>query len=140
MSRDLDTAQHEAAHVVVGVALGLRVSEVTIDGPRGDAWGWEGRRRRGWREAWALMYAAGVAWERAHPTGDPWAARHDLAAVKRLSSGRAGAEACITAAGALLATLGTAHRRVTLALLDRDLTGADVAAIARGERPQDVDA
>jgi hypothetical protein len=84
--------------------------------------------------------AAGVAWERAvdpstrddeGPQRDDWAAL--LEAVPSLHD----AETCVRAAAALLRTLGPEHQRVTRALLERDLTGADLTALAHGEQISD---
>lgn len=140
-ARDLATAQHEAAHVVVGVALGLRLVDVRVtpDDPHwhGEAtfrehhWARSGARRT----ALALMCAAGVAWERAvDPHRGRYTAASDRAELRKLTRSRHDVESCVRAAGAMLATLGPAHARVTRALLERDLSGADVAALARGER------
>jgi hypothetical protein len=78
------------------------------------------------------MFAAGLAWDKA--VRDPRENRADRAAVLQLVSTRHGLDTCVRAAGAMLASLGAVHARVTRALLSRDLTGADVAALARGER------
>jgi hypothetical protein len=135
--RDVEVAQHEAAHVVVGVALGLRVKRAELDPPRagwsrsGGVW-FDGRA--GTTEAWGLMLAAGVAWEtalRGHARG----ASGDLAVLRHMHvHTRDRVRALSTAAAALLAGLGPEHARVTRALLERDLTGRDVEALARGER------
>lgn len=133
--RNLSVAQHEAAHVVVGVALGLRMRAAVLEPARpgftqsGYAWFPTGARRK--REALALMYAAGVAWDRA--VGDRFTAT-DTRLVRAYVSGRHGVESCVRAAAAMLAGLGPAHARVTRALLERDLSGADITALARGER------
>lgn len=134
-ARDLDTAQHEAAHVVVGVALGLRLREAVV-GPsrmRGlalDGYTWFPGARG---VSWAITLAAGVAWERAIH-GDDAIALGDLRWLRRLGHRGRAVDALALAAGALLETRGAAHARVTRALLERDLTAADVGAIARGER------
>ena len=140
--RPLDIAQHEAAHVVVGVALGLRLRAAVvgaragrIDGVPVDGWAWfHGGARR--REAIAVMTAAGVAWDRA--VGAPaWRASLDLRGVRELTSGRHGVATAIACAAAVLSARAAAHARVTRALLARDLTGDDLAAIARGEALED---
>lgn len=135
IDRPLDVAQHEAAHVVVGVALGLRMRRAVLARevlPRGwvsHGWVWfDGGPRR--LEALNVMTAAGVAWERAvGGRGDA----HDWRDLRASTSGLHGAEACVRCARALLFELAPEHERVTRALLERDLTGADIAAIARGE-------
>jgi hypothetical protein len=135
----LATAQHEAAHVVVGVHLGLRLRRVELLAPVGASangwfdvsWGGLVWFERGPAAALALMYAAGVAWEGALGSTSPADAR----LVREIMPGRGSVKACARAAGALLAGLGTAHARVTRALLEAGtLTGADIAAIARGEK------
>ena len=86
------------------------------------------------------MTAAGVAWERAVAPAVADAegpARHDWADLCGLVPSRHDAETCVRAAGALLAGLGPVHARVTRALLERDLTGADLDQLARGERITD---
>jgi hypothetical protein len=156
--RLLSVAKHEAAHVVVGVATGLKLREAVIGvGPwpgglirLGYVWfGKPGPRRR---EAFALMTAAGIAWDR---KAGPMPANElaqlateagvevdgsaslssggDVALLREYTSGKHGAEACIRAAGAMLADLRVAHARVTRALLTRDLKGTDIATLARGE-------
>ena len=138
--RSLEVAQHEVAHVVVGVALGLRMDRAAL-APAPDLDPHEGgaawfRVERRHRQAWALTVAAGVAWERA-VTGQRWphGSSEDARILRRLVRGRHAREALIRAAGAMLATLAPVHARVTRALLERDLTARDVAALARGERP-----
>lgn len=134
--RDLETALHEAAHVVVGTAVGLRLDKAIVGAHAGRdiagaAWfkGGPGKRRR---EAWALMYAAGIAWDRI--THAPsWWALYDARALRRLSTGQHGAEAYIRAATALLAGLNAEQARIARALLTRDITSTDLDAMARGE-------
>lgn len=134
MTRKLADAQHEAAHVVVGLALGLRLSRVTLGeqtfkaGPYVGETVWYGSP---WpREAGLLMTAAGVAWERR--CGDLKHAAYDLADLRRAGvKGNARIRVLETAAWSILAGRAGAHARVTRALLERDLTGADVLGLAR---------
>jgi hypothetical protein len=142
-TRDLQTAQHEAAHVVVGVALGLRVREVAVGSGSGAA---QALRLRGMKVAgytwfkvpradWmanALTVAAGIAWERAVNGCDDGG---DRAILRRMGYRGRAVDALAAAAGAILEARGAAHARVTRALLERDLVSADIEAIARGERP-----
>jgi hypothetical protein len=125
-------AKREAAHIVVGVTCGLRLYRATaipaLDGILGWAW-FRGNPQGPHREALALMYAAGVAWEQGGPT-----AAGDRALLRTVCSGRHAERAFIRAADALLATRGFILDRVAAALTHRDLTGADITAIARGER------
>jgi hypothetical protein len=134
--RDLATAQHEAAHVVVGVALGLRLRAAAVGLQHWPAHGWlDGYAdfdRRGSSDAWAIMIAAGVYFEDGN--GPTAAARIDRAELRRMCSGsRACARAYVVAAGAILETRRAAWAAVTAALLERDITGADVERLARGE-------
>ena len=131
--RPLDVALHEAAHVVVGVALGLRLRCVVLESRPGWTWGGYAWFPKGHKHALALMYAAGVAWDRAMVAPE-WRKAEDVRLVRELAPGRGGLEACVRGAGAMLAGLGVAHARVTRALLEQDLRGADIAALARGER------
>ena len=133
--RPLDVCAHEAAHVVVGVALGLRLRRAVVareplpGGRVGLGWvQFAGGVRR--RLAHAIMAAAGVAWERATGgRGDYYDRRY---ARELVASGH-DLESCVVAASALLATRGAAHAAVTRALLERDLGPRDIEAIARGE-------
>jgi hypothetical protein len=128
------TAAHEAAHVVVGVALGLRLRAATVtreilpDGRTLEGYAWFGGRNR---EAFALMYAAGVAWDRALRTPG-YSHSWDATAARALCSSRAGYVAVVKASAALLAALKAPHTRVTEALLEGALTHADLDAIAAG--------
>lgn len=125
--RDLETAQHEAAHVVVGVVLGLRFRRATITGndPK-----WCGETDfafvRGDDTANAIMTAAGIAWDRGLRFPRVSYAE-DLRWVRKIvGSGRRSVEACVTAAAAILAGRMAVHARVTRALLEGDITGADL--------------
>lgn len=133
--RDLDTAQHEAAHLVVGVSLGLSLRRAVIEpAPQdwqapGYCWFPRGVRRK--RLALATMYAAGIAWENAIGNTE---AETDARLCRELVGSLHDVTTCVKFAGALLVTLAPIHTRVTRALLDRDLSGRDVVRIARGER------
>lgn len=134
--RDLATAMHEAAHLTVGIALGLRPKRAVLEYQPGWTWGggvwFDGRS--GAIEAWALMYAAGVAWER-QARGHIRNASGDL---RRLREVHVHTRTCLRAleiaAGAILYTYGGRHARLTQALIDRDLTGVELARVARGGR------
>lgn len=130
---------------MVGVAVGLRLDRAVItglpdsnDATLGQVSWVSGSPKSCARltEAYGLMLAAGIAWERAHPKGRIYSARDDENALRYYASGKRGIEVYVLAAGALLATLGEAHARVTRALLERDLTGEDIDAISRGEWPE----
>lgn len=128
----LQDAQHEAAHVVVGVTLGLRLYRATIhphDGAPDDsgyAWFWDGPR-----EAELIMAAAGVAWERR--VGDVWHARDDIAWLRsRRVRGNARLVALERAAWAVLESRAALHARVTRALLEGDVTPRVLRTLVRG--------
>lgn len=138
-SRKLADAQHEAAHVVVGVALGLRVFRVSIyprpGRPRGETEvGYSDWEPKPWpREAGLIMTAAGVAWERR--CGDlEWAA-WDLKDLRAAGvRGNARLVALERAAWAVLMSRAGLHARVARALLEGPITARDVARMIRGER------
>jgi hypothetical protein len=129
-------AQHEAAHVVVGLTLGLRltfaklyplsrtekVAETQFEGvlsaddPR-----------------FAITIAAGIAWERGIKAPGE-CDRVDRAMLVRAHYSRGEIRGLVRAAAAILATRGPAHARVTRLLVERDLTRADGAALMRGAR------
>jgi hypothetical protein len=125
-----DTAAHEAAHVVVGVALGLRLMRAAVC-PPGRTWlGYT------WFPSakgipYAITLAAGIAWERQHANRP---SPGDEQLLRELGHGPAVIRALAVAAGAIVETRQRAHERVTHALLEHDLTHVDVVALARGER------
>ncbi len=143
----LYAAQHEAAHITVGVTLGLRLGKASArlwydEGVAcgGYCWFAVPPRRCTWAET--IMVAAGVAWERAvapRTLDAVGLAQYDWADLLTRVPTRHDAEACVRAAAGLLRGLGSAHAAVTRGLLERDLTGADVEALARGERLPGVD-
>lgn len=139
MSRALDMAQHEAAHVVVGVALGLRLRKAALGHAGFDIPGYATMgyslftvpRRKS--TAWAITLAAGIAFERR--LGDAYKTwRADYALLRKDGHSAHAISALVVAADAILETRRQVHARVTRALLQRDLTGADIEAIAKGER------
>ena len=127
--KDLAVAKHEAAHIVVGVTCGLKLKHATITpsgGLLGYAW-FHGNPQGPHREALALMYAAGVAWENGRSPAD-------RALLRGVCSGRHAELAIIRAADCMLVVRGALIERVAHALLRAGtLTGADISAIARGE-------
>lgn len=126
----LADAQHEAAHVVVGVALGCRLLRATIANPSPGNVG-EAHFASGPHEALLIMYAAGVAWERRF--GDLADASGDLACLRELGvAGNARVRALERAAWAVLASRPGVHSRVTRALLEQDLTAAEITRMVRG--------
>jgi hypothetical protein len=140
--RDLDVAQHEAAHVVVGCALGLTFRRAMIGthagtiNPRetwdGETWFLE---RPGDDIGHAIMAAAGVTWDQrmhGHVLDVP---ESDLWYVRRYARGsRRRVESCIRAAATILEARAGVHRRVTRALMDQDLTPAGLRALIERTR------
>lgn len=131
-SREQDSAQHEAAHVVVGVALGLRLRSAEIytankDGNDGHTWFPDAHGVAG-----ALMYAAGIAWS--DSIGKRWQGVGDLEILRGLRFSERDIRALKLSAAAMLSSRVEAHRLVTQALLnERKITGADVMRLARKE-------
>ena len=133
LDQKLADAQHEAAHVVVGVAVGLQLIRATVQesiGPGGKRWLGYAWFAQGAREQMILMTAAGVAWERR--CGDLIHAHSDLALLRedRVKT-NAAIRALECAAWALLQTRSRAHTLVTRALLEGDVTAAHVRDLAR---------
>lgn len=120
---------------MIGVSLGLKLCKAVLENTNlGNGWrryGYVWFDFRGPAEALAMMAAAGVAWDLA--LGHKPYHGGDLRMMRHLSIRPRGIPVYVRAAGAMLAQLGGAHARVTRALADRDLTGADIDAIARGE-------
>lgn len=137
MSRPYEVAEHEAAHVVVGAALGLRLRHATAQrtpGEHGFAWykGYTWFADRGTATSHAIMYAAGCAYERS--VGGIWRAGPDEILLRQMLPGRGNFQTCVRAADAMLRGLARVHGQVTRALCTRDLGNAEIEAIARGER------
>jgi hypothetical protein len=127
--RDLTDAQHEAAHVVVGVALGLRLSRVWLGRDRRGTFGFtEWEPKPFWREADLIMTAAGVAWERR--VGEIEWAGDDLRHLRKCGvRGNLQLTALERAAWAILESRPGIHARVTRALLEGDLDHKSVRAL-----------
>jgi hypothetical protein len=141
LSRKIQDAQHEAAHVVVGLALGLRLSRATVK-REGDTLGYV-EFQKGAREAELITWAVGVAWERRF--GDLEHAAGDLALLRAARvRGVARLRALERAAWCVLESRAGVHERVTRALLEDDVTPATLArlvaepstrrSLARGSR------
>lgn len=134
-ARPYGVVAHEAAHVVVGVALGARLHSAVVrrwyrNGEPCDAWTWFPYATD---TIEALITAAGVAWSGATRDGLGAYDEADLRALVRGS--RNAYRAYVTAAAAILETRATAHARVVRALLEHDLTHADIERLALGVSP-----
>jgi hypothetical protein len=133
--RRYDVAAHEAAHIVVGVATGLRVRRAVLgDEPNHGDW-------RTYGAVWfydrhapvlslSLAYAAGCAWDRM--LGEESAGDFEL--LRKMRYTRREIDALVLASSAILSARMPVHRRVTAALYERDLTGRDISRIVSGER------
>ncbi len=132
MTIDTATAEHEAAHLTVGLALGLRLRKATIVpsplGRRGIACGyvWFYSERK--YLARAIMYGAGAVWDRKAGFEPDDTSAGDLAQVATLVS-RADVPTCLKLAEELLDSRRRLHARIASELCDRDLSGADVEAL-----------
>jgi hypothetical protein len=111
------------------VALGLRLRKAVI-GREDDMLGYAWFTNHGSRTAHAIMYAAGVAWERARGRSSV----ADAELCRELMKTEAEVRTCVRVAGVMLAGLGPAHRMVTRALLENDLNAKHISKLARGER------
>ncbi len=128
---DTATAEHEAAHLTVGLALGLRLRKATIVPSAhkrgilcGYVWFYSERKYL----AQAIMLCAGVVWDRkAGFTPDDTTAG-DLHQAKQLVS-RADVPTCLKLAEEILDSRRRVHARIASELCDRDLSGADVEAL-----------
>jgi hypothetical protein len=136
VSRDVSAAEHESAHVVVGMALGLRVRRVALGSVDAEGWyshgfTWFRGSSATHRFALGVMYCAGVAWEAEH--GDTaYAAADREIARDHLKMSRHDYRTGVRIADEILRARAKVHRRVVRELLDRDLGPKDVAALALG--------
>lgn len=131
---DTATAEHEAAHVVVGLALGLKLRKATIEPTPigadqialGYAWFEHGKNYL----AHALMLCAGVAWERR--PGGLGDSPEDYALAKHALRYKSDVETGVRLARELLDSRRRVHAKIASELCDRDLTAADVEALVLG--------
>lgn len=131
--RDAAVAEHEAAHLVVGLALGLKLKRAKLeetvikDGfvELGHVW-FAGSGRRGL--ALSIMYCAGIAWELEH-AADPTAIAHDRKLADKYLIGKHDMATGVRIASELLAARKKAHARVASELCERDLGPRDVARL-----------
>jgi hypothetical protein len=142
MTVRVDIAEHEAAHVVVGLALGLPLKVATL---RKDVWRkieiegftWFGGYRR--HLAHGITNCAGVVWE-SRPGGDPRSARGDLRLAREHlvsnvngRSTRAAVETGCRVAAEILKSRRGILARVARELCDRDLRPTELAEMVVGE-------
>ncbi len=126
MSLDVQTAEHEGAHLVVGLALGLRLRAVSLepivlDGHVTLGYTWFGGSEREGL-ARSVMYCAGVAWE-SRPGGTPVAASVDKKLARKYFRSTHDLRTGVRVASEILATRRRAHARVVAELLDHAKLG-----------------
>lgn len=128
---DTATAEHEAAHVVVGLALGLKLRKATIQptptGATGIMLGYAWFEHAKNYMAHAIMLCAGVAWERR--PGGLGDSPEDYALAKHALRYKRDVETGVRIADELLKARRRAHARVASELCERDLGPADVARL-----------
>lgn len=129
-----DVAQHEAAHIVVGAALGLHLRRATARRTHSDLGFAHFADGVAEDLAQAIMLAAGVAWDRA--LGQEMPHDVDRRYCRELVRSDADVETAIRLAGDVLRTRGPIHANVTRALLEKDLDHADLQALAEGRWPE----
>jgi hypothetical protein len=137
----LEVAQHEAAHVVVGLALGLRLRVSRVQLSRQADRTEHGKtlfdRRFGVIEAFGIMVAAGPAWERIVGNARTWNAWGDKVILRGAGYSEQAITVLTAAADGILRGRPAVHARITRILLERSLRASDVAALIRGEMPED---
>lgn len=127
-----DVAAHEAAHVVTGLLVGLRLKYVLIATPGNQAAGLTLWESDGSDIGYAIQYAAGVVWDEMCQQGY---STDDARLCRKHVDFKADVMVCKRVAKNLLLSHKHAHQLVTKALLAADhykLTGADVRALIRG--------
>ncbi len=127
-----DVAAHEAAHVVVGLAVGLSLKYVLIATPGNEAAGLTLWNSDGSDIGYAIQYAAGVVWDEMSLQGY---SRDDARLCRKHVDYQADVNVCKRVAKALLLSRKVAHQLITKALLAADhyrLTGADVRNLIKG--------
>jgi hypothetical protein len=133
--RDLADAEHEAAHIVVGVTLGLRLRYARLYKAEHDAEHWElgatlfadSRSQL----SQAIMHAAGIAWERRRGGRADYATA-DRATVLGLLKTPADVRAATQVAREILRTRRRIHERVARELWQRDLSHRDIRSLVLG--------
>lgn len=139
-TRQLATAQHEAAHAVVGVYLGLPLRAVRVRATAGRPGVGEGythfRCTLARRLHLGVMYAAGPAADGIHGRDEPLRWGPDFDEMARLYFSTAETKILIDMATRYLrGPCRRAWAKVTDELLHRDLTGREIKAlVAHGER------
>lgn len=135
MHINFDAAEHEAAHVTVGLALGLRLRKAAlghtvIDGADVHGYTWfGGGNRQGF--ARTIMYCAGIAWE-SRPSGTLWHARYDEMYARKFFTSKHDLASGVRIAREMLEGRRRAHARIASELCDRDLSQVDIERLVLG--------
>lgn len=133
---DLTVAEHEAAHMVVGLALGLRFKRAAVE-----EWSFRGWRALGFtwfsvgprtRLAAGVMSCAGIAWE-ARPGGWHEGADGDRKLAREWLTGAHDVRVATRIAAELLAARRAIHIRLAHELCERSLGPRDVARLVLGD-------
>lgn len=135
MTTRTDHAEHEAAHVVVGLALGLplKIARARLERWKGieiEGFVWFGAPSR--RMAHGITACAGIVWEN-QPGGSKVGASADRAhAAYYLRTAESIRTGC-KVASEIIRTRGAILARVARELCDRDLRPAELAEMVVGE-------
>ncbi len=132
---DIRTAEHEAAHLVVGCALGLSLARATtnpsvLNGSEVLGYTWF-RGPEPANLAYCVMYCAGIVWEE-RPGGELFSARLDLRLAKEFAKTKHDLNTAKRLAREILDGRRRIHARIASELCDRDLTSRDVEALVLG--------
>ncbi len=133
---DHAVAEHEAAHIVVGLALGLRLRRAVV-GPcewrgwaaLGYTWFAVGPRKR---LAAGIMSCAGIAWE-ARPSGDAQGAAGDRILAREWLTSLHDVAVGTRIAAEILRGRRAIHARLAAELTDGALGPRDIARLCAGE-------
>lgn len=124
---DLAVAQHEAAHIVVGVALGLKlrraaVGEVTWRSYRALGYTWF-KIGPTMKLAAGIMTCAGIVWDRDSGEG---LSEGDLTLAREYLSSAHDVRTAEKIAAEILASRSRIHSRIVAELCERDLGPRDI--------------
>lgn len=122
--------RHEAAHVVVGLVLGLKLVAARIT--PGEAWAGHTEWLGGERFALACMFGAGVVWDR---MGKEGFSALDAELCRKHVTTNAAVGTCYRIAKEIILSHRKAHTLVAESLLHAEemiLTGTDVRRLALG--------
>jgi len=133
---DLAVAEHEAAHMVVGLALGLRFKRAAVED-----FEWRGWQAGGFtwfaggprtRLASGVMSCAGIAWE-SRQGGVPEYADGDRKLAREWLASMHDVRAATRIANEILTSRKRIHRTLAHRLCEAPLGPRDVARLVRGD-------